>query len=238
METEKATVLENPRTCALIYAQPGMGKTTAVALQKGRKLIIDLDRSSVAIRSKDNILTVEGLQDQLKDIDIVSPKSIREFVDILKELEDGAAKKYDIIAVDNITELERRMLGELGQTGKNDGVPELQHYNKVQFKMNDFITRFRDLPADIIFTAWETKIEVADETGVKYTLAYPMVMKKIVDRVCGLCNVVGRLECKTDATGETKRRIRLSADNCVYAKDQLRGRKACRIEDLIGGDAQ
>ena len=40
---------------------------------------------------------------------------------------------YDTIAIDNISELFRSMLANLGRNGKNDRVPEMSHYQRVDF---------------------------------------------------------------------------------------------------------
>ena len=39
--------------------------------------------------------------------------------------------QYDTIVIDNISELFRSMLANLGRNGKNDRVPEMSHYQKL-----------------------------------------------------------------------------------------------------------
>jgi phage nucleotide-binding protein len=52
---------------------------------------------------------------------------------------------------------------------------------------------------------------------------------KIVDNVCGLCDVVGKIFINE----EGEHGIRLEASRNVYAKNQIDSRKAVRIEDFI-----
>ena len=126
----------------------GTGKTVSLALikTKGRKLIIDIDRSSQVLRTKEASQNIQGLKENLKDIDIINiGLDINKFVDTIKWLESGAYKDYDLICVDNISELENQMLTEYGRVGKNDGAPEMLNYNRVQFKIVDYVRRLRAL---------------------------------------------------------------------------------------------
>ena len=234
MKIEKASDSTKTNMCGLIYAQPGAGKTTALALQPGRKLIIDVDRSSVAIQSKANQEKIPELKANIDNVDIVKVGcDMRLFDATLAELEKGAYKDYDLICVDNLSELESQMLTEWGKVGKNDGAPEQRHYMLVQYKLIDYINRFRDLGTNILFTAWEEQREVIDPSGEKYTMLAPRLSKKRVDDICGKCNVVAHIETIADKDGNVKRIFRLTGDKTVSAKDQLNGRKGCKINDLI-----
>lgn len=234
MKIEKCTDVSAIHTCGLIYAQPGSGKTTALALQPGRKLIIDIDRSSVAIQSQANQDKIAGLKENAGNIDIIKVGcNMRLFEETLAELEKGAYKDYDLICVDNLSELENQMLIEWGKTGKNDGAPEQRHYLLVQFKLVDYINRFRSLDTNVIFTAWEDLREVIDPSGEKYTKLVPLVARKHVDEICGKCNVVAHLETILDKDGNMKYYFRMAGDRTMSAKDQIYGRRTCKINELI-----
>lgn len=231
MQIEKANVLVEPKVCGIVYASPGTGKTVSLGLinTKGKKLIIDIDKSSQVLRTKEALDNIEGLKENLENIDIINiGLDINKFVEVIKWLEDGAYKNYDLICIDNISELENQMLTEYGRTGKNDGAPEMLHYNRVQFKMVDFVRRFRALDTHKIFTAWEDRQDVVYPSGEKYTQSIPRLSGKSVDNICGLCNVVAKLEI-----GKEQRYFQLERTKTAYAKDQVKGRKYCLVKDLI-----
>lgn len=231
MKIEKASDLIEPKMCGIIYAAPGSGKTVSLALikTKGKKLIIDIDRSSQVLRTKDAVEKIEGLKENLENIDIIDiGLDINKFLEVLKWLEDGAYKNYELICLDNISELENQMLTEYGRISKNDGAPELLHYNRVQFKIVDFVRRLRALDTHKIITAWEDRQDVIYPSGEKYTQSVPKLSGKSADNVCGLCNLVAKIEM-----GKNQRYFQLERTKSTYAKDQLKGRKYCAIPNLI-----
>jgi phage nucleotide-binding protein len=155
-------------------------------------------------------------------------EGVNSFIETIKWLEEGAYKNYELICIDNISELENQMLTEYGRIGKNDGAPEMLHYNRVQFKIVDFIRRFRAMDTNVIFTAWEDRQDVIYPSGDKYTQSIPRLSGKSVDTVCGLCNLVAKIEI-----GEKQRYFQLERTKSVYAKDQIKGRKYCTIPELL-----
>ncbi|MCK9577451.1 MAG: AAA family ATPase [Clostridia bacterium] len=226
MKIEKATELKNVATCALIYAKPGMGKTTAIALEKGKKLIIDIDRSSDVLRSKENQESIKGLKEEIDNVDIVRVKSIKELDEIRKEL---PSTDYDIIGVDNLSELQDVILTGLAGEGHN---PAVQHYLLMQSYIANFVREMRDTGISVILTAWETSVDRTNLDGSKYTQSYPQMNEKLADKVCGICNQVAHYEIVIKDKEET-RGFRLSGNQSVYAKDQVHGRKGCKIGELI-----
>ena len=74
------------------------------------------------------------------------------------ELEE---KRQEIIALAkemkhrSLSNLERGMLAYFGRIGKNNGVPDMQSYQRVDFKIVDWCRQFRSLPCNVIFIAWE-----------------------------------------------------------------------------------
>jgi phage nucleotide-binding protein len=176
------------------------------------------------------ILDIDHSTDVLagaKNVDIVYIDSaLTNLMPVLEELEQG--HDYDNICVDNLSELEKCMLTEMGKTGKNGGAPELVHYNRTNFKLVDYIRRFRSLKGNIIFTAWEEINEIIYPTGEKFTRFYPMLTGKTKDNVCGLCNIVAHLKFN-----EEGRIFQLEETNIEYAKDQVYKRKQCKVKELI-----
>lgn len=146
------------------------------------------------------------------------------------ELTPEFIKKNDIrtVAVDNISELERCILSNLGSQGKNKGVPAMADYQYMQFQLVNSLRYMKSLGVNIIWTAWETSENFAYPDGTQYTRLIPKCSAKIVDNICGLCDVVGKIFVKDGQHG-----ILLEATQNIYAKNQIDDRKACKVEDFI-----
>ncbi|GHV55015.1 DNA-binding protein [Synergistales bacterium] len=191
-------------------------KNNAAGGIPGKTLIIDVDRGT-SVLPQDCDADIVRLDEDLSNLK-----------DILTELQDKC--EYDNIAVDSLSELERGMLTVLGRLGKNNGAPELVHYQQADFKLIDYCRQFRSLDANIIFTAWESLGEVISTEGEKYTQARPMLRNKTVDNVCGLCDVVGEIVISAK---DGNRYVRLSGDANTVAKDRVKKRQFCIFEELI-----
>lgn len=218
---------------ALLYCAPGVGKTTALGLiaenSKGKTLILDVDRTVATALSK---------QDVVKDIsriDVVQIDNISTWEDWsnvlkdLKALKDSGKLDYENIAVDNISELERCILSDLGSQGKNKGVPAQADYQYMQFKLVNSLRFLKSLGVNVIWTAWETIEQFSNPDGSSYSRVYPKCNAKIVDNICGLCDMVGKIIAKQDGT----RGIVLEATQNIYAKNQYDTRKGCLVEDFV-----
>lgn len=218
---------------ALFYCSTGVGKTTTVGLiaekTKGKTLILDVDRT---------IATSLGKKEIVKDIskiDIVQVDNVHTWNDwenLLKSLLDlkNAGKlDYETIAVDNISELERCILSDLGSQGKNKGVPAQADYQYMQFKLVNSLRFMKSLGVNVIWTAWETVEQYTNPDGSQYSRSYPKISAKIVDNICGLCDVVGRVIARDDG----ERGIVLEATRNIYAKNQIDNRKACNAREFI-----
>ena len=229
---EELTKTKQPYT-ALFYCSTGVGKTTTAGIiaekSKGKTLILDVDRtiatslgkgeivkdiSRIDIRQVDNIHTWNDWESTLKE---------------LSELKNSGKLDYENIVVDNISELERCILSDLGSQGKNKGVPAQADYQYMQFKLVNSLRFMKSLGANIIWTAWETYENYTMPDGTQYTRSYPKISAKIVDNICGLCDVVGKIIAKQDGT----RGIILEATQNVYAKNQIDNRKGCLVEEFI-----
>lgn len=235
MEYSKLTdlVAEKHPFTALLYCPTGVGKTTALGLiaekSKGRTLILDVDRTVVTTLSK-----MEVVKD-LSKIDVRPIDNVNTWSDwenALKELQmlkKEGKLDYENICVDNISELERCILSDLGSQGKNKGVPAQADYQYMQFKLVNSLRFFKSLGVNVIWTAWETVEQFQNPDGSTYNRQYPKCSVKIVDNICGLCDIVGKIIAKQDGT----RGIVLEATQNIYAKNQIDTRKGCLVEEFI-----
>lgn len=220
---------------AMFYCSTGVGKTTTAGLiaekSKGKTLILDVDRtiatslgkgevvkdiSRIDIRQVDNVHTWDDWEDILME---------------LAELKKAGKLDYENIVVDNISELERCILSDLGSKGKNKGVPAQADYQYMQFKLVNSLRFMKSLGVNVIWTAWETYENYTHPDGTQYTRSYPKISAKIVDNICGLCDIVGKIMAKQDGT----RGIILEATQNVYAKNQIDSRKGCKVEEFVNG---
>lgn len=227
--------LNKPYT-ALLYCPPGVGKSTAIGIiaeqTDGNTLVLDVDRTITRTLAKKEVVK-DISKIMIREIDNVHTWD--DWCEMTKELksmfDNGEFEKLNIknIAVDNISELERCILADLGSQGKNKGVPAMGDYQYMQFKLVSSLRFFKSLGLNVIWTAWEDVRDIIQPDGSKYSQLIPKVNLKIVDNVCGLCDVVGKIFINE----EGEHGIRLEAGRSVYAKNQIDDRKAVRIEDFI-----
>ena len=229
----KDNIKEKKPYTALLYCPPGVGKSTAIGLiaekSKGKTLVLDIDRTL------DNTLAKKEVVKDITKIDTVKIDNINTFDDWtqtlidLQKMKDAKQLEYENIAVDNISELERCILSDLGNKGKNKGVPAQADYQYMQFKLVNSLRYMKQLGVNIVWTAWEDVRQITSPDGTAYSQIIPKMSAKIVDNICGLCDVVGKIMVKQDGTHG----ILLTAMQHIYAKNQIDSRKGCLVEDFI-----
>ena len=219
---------------ALLYCAPGVGKSTALGLigekSKGKTLVLDVDRTFVPTMAKDEVVH------DFSKFEVLQVDNINTWTDWTKKLTDlkaakeaGKLTEYENICVDNISELERCILSDLGRQGKNKGVPAQADYQYMQFKLMDSLRFMKSLGLNVIWTAWETTEDYITLEGTCYTRSYPKISKKIVDNVCGLCEIVGKIIVNKDG----ERGVVMEATQNIYAKNQIDTRKICNVKEFV-----
>lgn len=235
MELKKISSKMDAPFTALLYCAPGVGKSTAIGSiaehLDGNTLVLDVDRtiqrtlakgeivkdtSKVLVAEVDNIHTFESWKVLLKDE--ITPEFIKE-------------NNIKTVAVDNISELERCILSDLGAQGKNKGVPAMADYQYMQFQLVNSLRLMKSWGVNIIWTAWESVEPFTYPDGTQFSRCVPKISTKIVDNICGLCDVVGKIMAITK-DGETKHGIILEATQNIYAKNQIDSRKGCTVQDF------
>lgn len=235
MELKKIETKDLPFT-SLLYCPPGVGKSTAIGMiaerTDGNTLVLDVDRTITrTLAKKENVENTDCIM--IREIDNVHTWD--DWVKAMSELKEmkasGELEQLNIknIAVDNVSELERCILADLGSQGKNKGVPAMGDYQYMQFKLVSSLRFMKSLGVNIIWTAWETIEPYTMPDGTQYSRSYPKISAKIVDNVCGLCDVVGRIFVNKDG----EHGIRLEASQNVYAKNQIDSRKNVKVENFI-----
>ena len=243
---EELVAKKQPYT-ALFYCSTGVGKTTTAGLiaekSKGKTLILDVDRTIATSLGKGEVvkdisrIDIKQISNATKRVEKETGKVLEkgtwdDWEETLMELatmKKNGKLDYENIVVDNISELERCILSDLGSQGKNKGVPAQADYQYMQFKLVNSLRFMKSLGVNVIWTAWETYENYTHPDGTQYTRSYPKISAKIVDNICGLCDIVGKIMAKQDGT----RGIILEATQNVYAKNQLDSRKGCLVEEFI-----
>lgn len=220
---------------AMLYCPPGVGKSTAIGLiaeaSDGKTLVLDVDRTiTKTLAKKEIVKTTDKIL--VRKIDNIN--TCDDWEACMNELvhmsASGELAKLGIttIAVDNISELERCFLSDMGARGKNRGVPAMGDYQVMQFKMVNSLRKMKSLGVNVVWTAWEDARQIVSPDGTAYTQLIPKISAKIVDNICGLCDVVGKIFVNKDG----EHGILLEAAQNIYAKNQIDSRKACRVEDF------
>ena len=125
-----------------------MGKTSTFRYFPGKTLVLDVDRTSDVLRD-------------CASIDILKIDNVKTWDDwqrVIMELYQNYRGQYDNICVDNISELERCILSDLGSQGKNMGVPAQGDYQKMQFRLVNSLRYMKNMDCNIIWTAWERSL--------------------------------------------------------------------------------
>ncbi|WP_340293771.1 AAA family ATPase [Staphylococcus coagulans] len=211
----------------LIYGMPGSGKTHTLNFLPGKTLYVNVDKSERPLKGN-------------KNIDILnfnSHEAWQEWGDLMKWIAENkqTLSNYDTIAIDNLSELFRSMLADLGRSGKNNRVPEMSHYQRVDFFTIDSLRFLQSLGKRLVFLAWETNYDFYTPAGQQITQSVPDIRKTIRDNVAGLCQVVARLIVNKESG---KRGFILMPTNNVFAKNQLDDREHCLQDELfnVGGE--
>lgn len=220
LDVTPGTEIVTEKACYLLYAAPGVGKTSTVKFFPGKTLVIDIDRTTRVLKGCPNI-------------DIFYFDSVnawKTWGETLKLLQESDLSQYDTIVIDNISELERCILANLGRDGNNQRIPSQKNYLQMQFYLVDSIRFLKTLGKNIVITAWEMSDTWTNEDGQQFNRAYPFISAKILNNVMGLCDIVARLvyNPKTDARG-----FYLQPTQSVYAKNQIDDRQFCLQSELF-----
>lgn len=193
----------------LVYGESGVGKTTLLGtLPEKDTLIIDVEGGIASLRKKS--IAVVKVNSNLDNLSAI--------------FEELHKTEYKNICFDSVSELDKHMLMAIGKTGKNSNVPEMQHYLIVQYKLRDYLRELRDLRdsgKNVFITALEMPLELERVDGSRYTKLYPMISKRIAPEICGLYDIVARMEISSTEGEEGNRYLRIQPTPEIVAKNRF-----------------
>lgn len=212
----------------IIYAMPGIGKTTlASTLPPEETLIITTEAGLGPLLGKGHtLLDVKRVCENSPD------KSVEEVVaEIYRHLRTEK-HPFKYIVIDNLSELENQLLQDYVRRRKKP-TPELKEYGDVSYRIKEWVTLFRDLEyqgVNVIFNAWEVASEIKNANGEILTMTIPFISKKASIQICGLVDAVGHLEVY-EKTGA--RWVRFGPSTQYLTKSQFQGLAAGEEADLM-----
>lgn len=226
MDIKKATELTENNATYLIYGGQGVGKTTSLKYLPGKTLIIDIDKSSRVLKGEENI-----------DVATIDTSNIwEEWNDTAKELITNKEyqEKYDNIVIDNISELFRSSLENLGKQGNpaQKGVPAMNDYQRVDYMIMRAIRGLKSLDVRLVITAWEKTDKYEHESGQTFNRSFPDLRHSISENFMGLCDVIARLVV-VNRDNEQFRGFVLQPTPEVTAKNRLDDRTGVKVSELI-----
>lgn len=229
MKIKKASEITNRKSTYIIYANPGMGKTYSIGYFPGKTLVIDIDHSSKTLAKHPNAENIDVWE-------LDTSNMWQEWIDVCSELVINKEKyesDYDNIVIDNLSELFKAQLENLGKEGKNSGVPSQANYQQVDFMNLRTLRALKTIDVRLVMTAWETTMQFNDENGQILNKAVPDIRVKIINNYLGLCDVVARLMVSKDGEGNIKRGFVLQPTLSIEAKNRLDDRKGCLVSELV-----
>jgi phage nucleotide-binding protein len=191
----------------LIYGEPGVGKTSLCG-SAPNTLLIDVERGS---------RTLVGTSVDV--LEYVSFQQVDKFVDLLVA-DDPAFSKYDTIAFDSLSELQRRVLdSQLDVTSKTTGTKTYKaswdHYGPNTQMLRELMSRFRDVPNKNLIVTAQTKLDKDETTGI--TFNRPDLTPKLNATITAMFDIVGFL--KINSKGE--RVLQVQPSKTVVAKSRI-----------------
>ena len=208
----------------IIYADPGVGKTTlATTLDPAETLIINTEAGLGPVLGKKHAV--------FNALKFVQNNELEKVIDDLYRHLRTEQHPFKNVVIDNMSELEQQLILNLTQRRKKD-TPEIREYGDSSYKVKEWVHNFRDLvynDINVIFNAWEFPLELRRTDGCTVTKTFPLIGKRIAPQICGVVDAVGHLEAneKTQA-----RRIVFAQSTQFITKCQFKGLGDTEIADL------
>lgn len=211
MSVIKATDIQKfDNWTAIIYSEPGKGKTSMVKSLEGSTLVLSVDGMYHVLSGLSNV--------SIMTMDSTKPND--ELANFYRYLINNI-NDIDNVVIDNLSTYQKYWLNASGKVTKS-GMPEIKDYGVIDRVLFDFIASLKALKKNTLIFAHEKKVEINHEGGGVYTQFQPDI--RALDAIMGIVPIVGRLVIVTDGETQKKERIIvLQPTQTTRAKDQLIG---------------
>jgi len=209
---------------AIIYGKSGVGKTVLLATKKAgkRTLIVDVEDGTLSIAGADvDVVRITFGEDPDSQADAFAQMQA-----IFTMLKADAGKKYDLLAIDSLTQAQKFVLsGTIREKikqreAKSLWKASLEDQGIMTEKMRHMLWDLRSLPMHIVYTCLSQDVLPEGEVQTYETLA---LTPKFRDNVLAYSDVVARLDItkardKSGNVVENVRRLSLQSDGSFAAK--------------------
>ena len=201
---KRASELEAKPIRALIYGEPGVGKTTLLATLPRPVVILDFE-GGAAVRLRGE-----------EDIYIAEIGSYEELQEALKELE--TLKEVKSIAFDGFSVFLQALLDEITRKAEKKA-PTFREWNLLATLAKGIILNLRKPNKHLVFTAFE-KVEKNEKGEV--VAIYPDLPRSVRKYLRGLVDLEGRLTWDISKESETdwNERVLVFDDPIAETKDR------------------
>lgn len=202
----------------LIYAEPGVGKTTFIGTAMDHEmtrpmLLLDVDGGAMTLRKR-------------KDVDVVQIRTMQQLEDAANRLDATNDGYYKTVAIDTMTELQKLdmktvMKEQFDRKPETTDiyVPSPREWGKSGDRMRDIIRVFRD--GDYNFIATCHLAEEKSDKGLRRV--YASIPGKLKNEMSGFFDIVGYMKAVAEIHGGVTtihREMQVVNTETVAAKDR------------------
>lgn len=199
-----------PTLSALIYGQPGMGKTT-LALSSPRPLLLDFDGGVHRVNAYHRVDTVQ----------------ITKWEEVNEVLNSPDVADYQTIVIDTagkmLSFMDVAIMTQYPKMRKTDGTLSLQGYGVRKTMFIDFVKRVTMMGKCVVFVAHEREEKVGEEKQIR-----PEIGGSSAGDLIKELDLVGYMEM----SGK-KRTIAFSPEGKFYAKNTCNLKSPMEIPEII-----
>lgn len=200
-----------------VYGRNGVGKTTFIGSSDLKTLIIDCnEKGTLSVRKRSNV-------------DVFALEQWEQLDWVYWYLRNGT-HEYQVVAIDTITGLAVRCMkwvlkeDAMRDMNRDPLMPDKRHWGKLGEAMKDAVTRFRNLPMHVIFTAQEKTSTIEDdEAGGTLLETHPELSPAPRSMLLGAVDIAGRLYTREIEVGQKKkieRRMLVGPHSRYVSKDR------------------
>lgn len=194
----------------VIYADPGVGKTTMCStLPVGETVFIDCEAGLGPLMGSEHVVF---------RVDKTNPLQIEEFYKYLRT----EKHPFKNVVFDNISDYEA-VLQHWLTTARTKQYPDIRERGDVAYKVDEIVLLFRDLVyqgINVVMVAWGVDYKVKEGDGVTQTRTGPKVSNKVQTQMVGRYDIIGHLEVD-EKSGN--RWLLLGPDKQYLTKTHLKG---------------